>query len=89
MSKCLALDWHRAGHSARMPQRLGDGFCSQGAAVLGRGCLNVKQPTEELTQGTVMTSPKGRVDERKGRALLVCPLLPPFLHHFFELTMMA
>lgn len=37
MSKCLALDWHRAGHSARMPQRLGDGFCSQGAASVSEG----------------------------------------------------
>lgn len=55
--------------------------------VLVRGRLNVKQPTEQLIQGTVMTSPKGRVDERKGRALLVCPLLPPSLHHLFELTM--
>lgn len=60
-----ALDGRRAGHSTRLLQRLKDSFCSGEQPAFQRRYPNVKQPTKELIQGTVMTNPTGG-EERKG-----------------------
>ncbi|KAL0625450.1 hypothetical protein AAY473_004503 [Plecturocebus cupreus] len=60
------MDWHSTRHSVRIPQGLADGF-------------HEKQPTEKLTQGTVMTRPYKR-EGLRGKEVLCgyvhCSSLP-------------